>query len=69
MSRHTRQSGSARTEPVELSLRDYFAALAMQSVISAHGVLTDSLEAADLAYEMSDAMLAAREKQVNSSSR
>lgn len=63
MTRHNRRAITTHTEPVELSLRDYFAALAMQSVISAHGVLTDSLEAADLAYEMSDAMLAAREKQ------
>lgn len=63
MTRYTRRPNTTHTEPADLSLRDYFAALAMQSVISAHGVLTDSLEAADLAYEMSDAMLAAREKQ------
>jgi hypothetical protein len=62
MTRYTRRPNTTHTEPADLSLRDYFAALAMQSVISAHGVLTDSLEAADLAYEMSDAMLAAREK-------
>lgn len=63
MTRSRHRPNTTHTEPADLSLRDYFAALAMQSVISAHGVCTDSLEAADLAYEMSDAMLAAREKQ------
>lgn len=63
MTRGSRRPNTAtHAEPSDLSLRDYFAALAMQSVISAHGVLTDSLEAADLAYEMADAMLQAREK-------
>lgn len=63
MTRSSRRPNTVtHTEPSDLSLRDYFAALAMQSVISAHGVLTDSLEAADLAYEMADAMLQAREK-------
>lgn len=69
MNRNSRRPNTTHTEPADLSLRDYFAALAMQSVISAHGVLTDSLEAADLAYEMADAMLAAREKQVNNLTR
>lgn len=63
MTRSRHRTNPTHPEPADLSLRDYFAALAMQSVISAHGVCTNSLEAAEIAYEMSDAMLAAREKQ------
>ena len=45
---------------VGMSLRDYFAAKAMQSFVLNKNILLD--DAAELAYKMADAMLRAREK-------
>ena len=43
-----------------MTLRDYFAAKAMQSFVLNKNILLD--DAAELAYKMADAMLRAREK-------
>jgi hypothetical protein len=45
-----------------MTLRDYFAAKAMQSLISKHGFISDEINfAAEHSYEIADAMLRARE--------
>lgn len=45
-----------------MTLRDYFAAKAMQSLISKHGFISDEINfAAEHSYEIADAMLKARE--------
>lgn len=44
-----------------MSLRDYFAAKAMQGFMSARVNFSDKSIAANAAYEMADAMLEARE--------
>jgi len=44
-----------------MTLRDYFAAKAMQSLISKHGFISDEINfAAEHSYEIADAMLKAR---------
>lgn len=45
-----------------MTLRDYFAAKAMQSLVSKHGFISDEINfAAEHSYEIADAMLKARE--------
>lgn len=45
-----------------MTLRDYFAAKAMQSLISKYGFISDEINfAAEHSYEIADAMLKARE--------
>lgn len=64
------QTGRANGFHVGMTLRDYFAAKAMQAMVSAPDVLSDmamradgsiSSVAATAAYQMADAMLRARE--------
>jgi hypothetical protein len=45
-----------------MSLRDYFAAKAMQGLVSDPDLVIDSAQVAQLAYVYADAMLQAREK-------
>ena len=45
-----------------MTLRDYFAAKAMQAVLSREDRKGNSTDYAEIAYQMADAMLAAREK-------
>ena len=45
-----------------MTLRDYFAAAALQGIISNLQNPTEDMQIATLAYGMADAMLAAREK-------
>ena len=45
-----------------ISLRDYFASLAMQGVLVKEGIYWDDEKIALTSYEMADAMLAEREK-------
>jgi hypothetical protein len=55
-------SGDMR-DPVGMTLRDYFAAKAMQGLFAAGGGVTRGAEEwARLAYTMADAMLAARKE-------
>jgi hypothetical protein len=55
-------SGDMR-DPVGMTLRDYFAATAMQGLFAAGGGVTRGAEEwARLAYTMADAMLAARKE-------
>jgi hypothetical protein len=76
MSNDTNNGGPAFPLPVEdlqcrfrfesgyggMTLRDYFAAKAMQSLISKHGFISDEINfAAEHSYEIADAMLKARE--------
>ncbi len=76
MSNDTNNGGPAFPLPVEdlqcrprfesgyggMTLRDYFAAKAMQSLISKHGFISDEINfAAEHSYEIADAMLRARE--------
>ena len=44
-----------------MTLRDYFAAKAMQGAIAANGFYDDELQFAEWCYETADAMLKARE--------
>lgn len=55
----TRHGNHAQTG---LSLRDYFAAKALQGLVSFGSAQMRADEAADFAYRMADAMLAAREQ-------
>jgi hypothetical protein len=48
-------------ERVGMTLRDYFAAKAMQGAISTNGFYDDELQFAKWCYETADAMLKARE--------
>ena len=52
----------ARTMLSGMSLRDYFAAKAMQALLSAPTVTRDLMLYAGAAYDIADAMLEAREK-------
>ena len=53
-------SGAVVPQDPGMTLRDYFAAKAMQSFVLNKNILLD--DAAELAYKMADAMLRAREK-------
>lgn len=53
--------GSTRNEQQGMTLRDYFAAKAMQAYWSDPDVASDHKTAAAWAYEMADAMLKARD--------
>lgn len=59
---HGHQDGPNTWQHVGLSLRDYFAAKAMQAEVSIQGLEgNDCQHIADCAYEMANAMLRARE--------
>jgi hypothetical protein len=45
-----------------MSLRDYFAAKAMQGIMACNGVYDDEKKLAQWCYKQADAMLEAREK-------
>jgi hypothetical protein len=45
-----------------MSLRDYFAAKALQGIMACNGVYEDEKKLAQWCYEQADAMLEAREK-------
>ena len=55
--------GSTRSDACGLSIRDYFAAKAMQGMIASYGYLRSEVDVmAESAYDCADAMLKEREK-------
>ncbi len=56
-------SGNSRFTEVGMSLRDYFAAKAMQGMLSENsGIRYPTDELVDFAYKVADAMMKAREQ-------
>ena len=56
--------GNPKYHSPGMSLRDYFAGLAMQALVTKCGfpVDEDTIDCADLSYKLADAMLAERDK-------
>ena len=55
--------GDTRSDAVGMTLRDYFAAKAMQGIVASAGTAEMRVdEAANFSYLLADAMLAAREQ-------
>lgn len=56
------QTGSVHTQHFGMSLRDYFAAKALQGLLADSNVSAERNKFAESAYELADAMLKAREQ-------